>query len=187
MQMINLLSKIEFEESDVKDFIDFFNRYVGFETDGKSFGVYLEDEVSGKLSFNVGTIDLDEGGVRVSLNLRYPVTFKLDDMMEPFNRRIKECNFTVENFDHQAPLYFSKEHELVKKLLKVYENYTGQRGEPIAIGGGTYAKEMPNIVAFGPAFPNSEDVAHQANEYIKIDDLIDCCKIYASAIYELCN
>ncbi|CDF57754.1 dipeptidase PepV [Thermobrachium celere] len=185
MQMINLLAKMNIEDSDVKDFIIFFDEYVGFETDGRSFGVYLEDEPSGKLSFNVGTIELNEDGVRVGLNLRYPVTFKLDDMMNPFNERIKEIGIRVENFEHQAPLYFSKEHELIKKLMKVYDDYVGKRNEPIAIGGGTYAKEMPNTVAFGPLFPGREDVVHQANEYISIEDLIACAKIYANAIYEL--
>ncbi|GFR36237.1 dipeptidase PepV [Thermobrachium celere] len=185
MQMINLLAKMNIDDSDVKDFIIFFDKYVGFETDGRSFGVYLKDEPSGKLSFNVGTIELNEDGVRVGLNLRYPVTFKLDDMMNPFNERIKEIGIRVENFEHQAPLYFSKEHELIKKLMKVYDDYVGKRNEPIAIGGGTYAKEMPNTVAFGPLFPGREDVVHQANEYISIEDLIACAKIYANAIYEL--
>ncbi|MBZ4663269.1 MAG: pepV [Caloramator sp.] len=185
MKMMSLLGKLNLEDSDVKDFINFLNKYVGFETDGRSFGVYLEDEPSGKLSFNLGTIDLNEKGVRVGLNLRYPVTYKLEDMMNPFNERINECGIRVENFEHQAPLYFSKEHELIKKLMKVYEDYVGQRCEPIAIGGGTYAKEMANTVAFGPLFPGCEDVVHQANEYISIDDLIACAKIYANAIYEL--
>ena len=53
------------------------------------------------------------------------------------------------------------------------------------IGGGTYAKEMPNIVAFGPIFPGEPDVIHKPNEYIKIDDLILISKIYAKALYEL--
>ncbi|WP_027309105.1 dipeptidase PepV [Caloramator sp. ALD01] len=185
MKMMSLLGKLNLDDSDVKDFISFLNKYVGFETDGRSFGVYLEDEPSGKLSFNLGTIDLNEKGVRVGLNLRYPVTYRLEDMMNPFNERIKEYGIRVENFEHQAPLYFSKEHELIKKLMKVYEDYVGQRCEPIAIGGGTYAKEMANTVAFGPLFPGCEDVVHQANEYISIDDLIACAKIYANAIYEL--
>lgn len=185
MIMMKLLGEMNLEESDVKDFVDFLNKYVGFETDGRSFGVYLEDEPSGKLSFNLGRIDMNENIARVGLNLRYPVTYKLEDMMNPFNERIKECDIRVENFEHQSPLYFSKEHELVKKLMKVYEEYTGQRSEPIAIGGGTYAKEIANTVAYGPLFPGREDVVHQANEYISVEDLIACAKIYANAIYEL--
>ncbi|MGB9809838.1 MAG: dipeptidase PepV, partial [Caldanaerobacter sp.] len=46
-------------------------------------------------------------------------------------------------------------------------------------------KEMPNTVAFGPVFPGKPELAHQADEYIEIEDLILNAKIYAHAIYEL--
>jgi len=55
----------------------------------------------------------------------------------------------------------------------------------LSIGGGTYAKEMPNIVAFGPMFPGEPDTIHKQNEYITIDNLIKNAKIYAHALYEL--
>ena len=91
----------------------------------------------------------------------------------------------IEDMDHMAPLYFPKDHELIKTLLKVYTEQTGEKKEPLAIGGGTYAKEMPNIVAYGPIFPGKPDLDHQVNEYIEIEDLIMNAKIYAHAIYEL--
>jgi len=53
------------------------------------------------------------------------------------------------------------------------------------MGGGTYAKFMPHIVAYGPRFPGAPVIEHQPNEYIKIEDLILNAKIYAHAIYEL--
>jgi succinyl-diaminopimelate desuccinylase len=55
----------------------------------------------------------------------------------------------------------------------------------LAIGGGTYAKEMPNIVAFGPIFPGKPDLDHQPDECIEIEDLIKMTKIYANSIKEL--
>lgn len=38
-------------------------------------------------------------------------------------------------------------------LLSAYREVTGDDSRPISIGGGTYAKAMPNMVAFGPNFP----------------------------------
>ncbi len=77
--------------------------------------------------------------------------------------------------------------ELNKKIdeLKVYTEQTGLKANLLAIGGGTYAKEMPNIVAFGPIFPGKPDLDHQANECIEVNDLVLNAKIYAHAIYEL--
>ena len=185
MQMFAFLGSLSLDKSDIADFIDFFNKNVGFEAYGKSFGVGLEDKESGKLSFNVGTINMNEEKVSMALNLRYPVTLKYEDMMTPFNAKLEGTGIRVENMMHQPPLYFPPDHPLIKALQKVYKEETGKEARLLAIGGGTYAKEMPNIVAFGPIFPGKPDLDHQANEYIEIKDLVQNAKIYAHAIYEL--
>lgn len=53
-------------------------------------------------------------------------------------------------------------------------------------GGATYARSMPNMVAFGAHFPNSESLAHQENEGIKLEDFYQAMDIYAETIYRLC-
>lgn len=184
MRMFAFLANLPLDE-DLKEFIDFFNRYVGEETDGKSFGIALTDTESGKLTFNVGRVMMDGSSIKLALNIRYPLTCKLEDLMDPFNRRIKGSGIRVEDFMHQKPLYFPAEHPLIKTLQKVYKEQTGCEPKLLAIGGGTYAKEMPNIVAFGPIFPGKPDLDHQVNEYIEIEDLIRNAKIYSHAIYEL--
>lgn len=185
MQMLAFLGELPLGNCDLADYIAFFNRHVGFETDGKSMGIGLEDKESGKLSFNVGTITMDSESVSIGLNLRYPVTFRYEDMMEPLSEKLEKLGVTVENMTHQEPLFFPADHQLIKSLQKVYSEQTGMEAELIAIGGGTYAKEMPNIVAFGPAFPGRPDVVHQANEYIELEELVLNAKIYGHAIYEL--
>lgn len=186
MQLLEFLGTLPLEGSDIGDFIAFANKYIGLETDGRSFGIYMEDEASGKLSFNVGNISFsNEGEISLSLNVRYPVTFTLDELNSGLEMRLKNTQMQIRNFEHQGPLYYPKDNPLIEKLQKVYKEETGLEPELLAIGGGTYAKEMKNIVAFGPAFPGSPDLAHQANEYIDIEDLIKCAKIYGAAIYEL--
>jgi succinyl-diaminopimelate desuccinylase len=185
MQLFAFLESLNLGDSDIAQFIEFFNKYVGMDVYGEAFGVGLEDKASGKLSFNVGTVNMSEDRISMFLNLRYPVTYKLEDMMNPFNKRIEGTGIRIENFEHQAPLYFPEDHPLIKALQKVYTEQTGQEATLLAIGGGTYAKEMPNIVAFGPMFPGKPDICHQANEYIEVEDLILNAKIYAHAIYEL--
>lgn len=105
--------------------------------------------------------------------------------MSGLNKTIYGTGIVIENMEHQPPLYFPKDHEVIKTLSRVYEENTGNKAELLSIGGGTYAKEMPNIVAFGPIFPGEPDLDHQANEYMKIDDLIKNSQIYAHAMYEL--
>ena len=185
MQLIHFLGTLDLGKNDVSEFVEFLNKNIGMETHGESFGVCLEDENSGKLSFNVGTISMDRKSATITLNLRYPVTNKLEDMMNPFNNRINGTGIRVEKFVHQEPLYFSPDNPIIKALQKVYTEQTGEEAKLVSIGGGTYAKEMPNTVAFGPMFPGEPDTIHKNNEYITIDNLIKNAKIYAHALYEL--
>ena len=67
---------------------------------------------------------------------------------------------------------------------RVYAEETGEVSEPVSMGGGTYAKSLPNTVAFGPIFPGHEDTMHQANEHITEDDL-EACLLYTSRRHAL--
>lgn len=183
MQLLIFLSGIDIE-GEIKQYIDFFAANVGMETKGETLGLYLKDEI-GELSFNIGSINLNESESSMYLNIRYPVTFKSSDVMDKFNSKIERLGLKVEIIIDQHPLYFPKDHPLIQTLMRVYSEQTGLEPMLLAIGGGTYAKDMPNIVAFGPMFPGKPDFAHQANEYIEVDDLMANARIYGNAIYEL--
>jgi succinyl-diaminopimelate desuccinylase len=185
MQLFAFLGTIDLGSNDVSAYVEFLNKNIGMDIHGESFGVCLEDDNSGKLSFNVGVVNMDENSSTMTLNLRYPVTNKLEDMMNPFNKRIEGTGIKIEKFEHQEPLFFSPDSPIIKALQKVYTEQTGEEAKLISIGGGTYAKEMPNTVAFGPMFPGEPDTIHKRNEYITIDNLIKNAKIYAHALYEL--
>lgn len=185
MQLITFLATLELGNDDVSNYVKFFAEKVGMEVDGKSFGVYLEDEPSGKLSFNLGQINVTKERGLTVLNLRYPVTKTLDDMMTPLCKTLEGTGIMMENLKHQEPLYFETTHPLVQKLAKAYSEQMGEEAKFVSIGGGTYAKEMPNTVAFGPTFIGQPSTVHQPNEYIDVEELIKLAKIYAYALYEL--
>ena len=85
----------------------------------------------------------------------------------------------------QQPLYVPKNDPLVQTLCNIFNKKIDANYEPIAIGGGTYARAFKNCVSFGANFPGDTDMCHQANEFINIDKLVLTCKIYAEAIYAL--
>jgi len=153
--------------------------------DGHNMGIDFEDEASGKLVLNLGKIDYKDGMLDTYINIRYPVTFKKEETTNKVQELFEKEGFTVEVTQHDSPLYYPKDAELVTKLMKVYSKETGDEREPLAIGGGTYAKMMKNIVAFGPQLPGRPDTIHQLDEYILIEDLMLCTRIYANAMVEL--
>ena len=185
MQLLAFLGTLPLIPSDIGDVISSLNQTIDMETNGRSLGIALEDEPSGKLTLNTGLIKMTDEKITVTLNLRYPVTINKDIIIDALEQRTRNIGLEIENLKSLEPLYFPIDSALVKTLLSVFNEFTGYRGRPLAIGGGTYAKEMPNILAFGPIFPGRPMVEHKPNEYITIDDLLLNCKIYASAIYEL--
>ena len=69
--------------------------------------------------------------------------------------------------------------------MEVYKAETGRDDKPMAIGGGTYAKHFPNMVAFGPCFIEDPSVIHQPNECADIDKLMQAIQVFGAAMYEL--
>lgn len=73
----------------------------------------------------------------------------------------------------------------LQKILAAYREMTGDMGEPLVIGGGTYARSFKNFVGYGPLFPGQEMLAHQADEYMTTEDLLLLSKIYSQTMYNL--
>lgn len=172
-------------EGELKEVVHFLAEKIGMETGGESLGIALQDEVSGRLTFNLGTVQGDEKGLTCCVNYRYPVTKTLADCGPKLQAELEAGGFHMEKQTHKASLYTSPESELVTKLLRVYGEETGLPASPISIGGGTYAKAMPNIVAFGPVFPGDELREHKPDEFIEVDRLMQNTQIMARAMYEL--
>ena len=77
--------------------------------------------------------------------------------------------------------------ELVQKLLQSYELYFGVKGEPVAIGGGTYVHDLERGVAFGCAEPGVDNRMHGDDEFMKLSILFKSAKIFADAVVRLCG
>ena len=74
----------------------------------------------------------------------------------------------------------------MQTLLEAYQKETGDyKSTPKAIGGGTYAKEADNVVAFGAEFPGWNSNMHSPGEQVKKTDLFKSVSIYAKAIVDL--
>ena len=86
----------------------------------------------------------------------------------------------------RQPLYVPKDSFLVSTLMNIYKELTGDNdAQPVAIGGGTYAKHAKNAVAFGALLPDQEDRMHQRDEYLEISKIDKLLQIYVEAIYRL--
>ncbi|NWN95781.1 MAG: Sapep family Mn(2+)-dependent dipeptidase, partial [Bacillus sp. (in: Bacteria)] len=166
-------------------FIKTLNQFFG-RSRGEYFGIGYKDEVSGELTINIGIMSYhQEKGGRIGLNMRYPVTFDLEAGKTKIVSKLKEDGLRFDHFSDQKPHYVDKNDPLITTLAKVYEEQTGEEAKLLAIGGGTYARTLKKGVAFGALFPGREDVMHQKDEYMYVEDLLKATAIYAQSIYEL--
>ncbi|MFX3623107.1 MAG: dipeptidase PepV [Ectobacillus sp.] len=156
------------------------------DTTGKKLGIAYSDEITGDLTVNVGLMSYTEPtGGKIGLNIRYPVTTKLEETLKALEAAAAAYGFAVQDVSNSRPHHVDKDHVLIRTLQRVYEEQTGEQATLLSIGGGTYARSLKAGVAFGPLFPGKEEFAHQKDEYIEIEDLLKATAIYAQAIFEL--
>ena len=184
--LIKALKDMPFSK-ELKDTFEFIDKKIGLETNGESLGIALRDDISGTLSLNLGVIKGGSNALTIVINYRYPVTKTYMDCGPKLNGTFQRAGFTCTEQLHEGALYIPKESVLVSRLLAVYREQTGVSAEPIAIGGGTYAKSFENVAAFGPVFPGDPDVEHKADEYAELETLKKNLKIYTHALYSLAN
>ena len=151
---------------------------------GKIWGFPLEDAPSGKITHNLGKVRLEGGGLVVTIDLRYPVTFTEEQVIAAVKENSPSYAVFTECGSHK-PLYVREDSELVQTLLKVFTEVTGQEAYTLAVGGATYARCLPNGVAFGPSFPGDEKNVHCVDEKISLESLKKMLEIYYEAIKAL--
>ena len=117
---------------------------------------------------NVGLLRVEDGLIRLSVDIRHPETAAADHIAETARRAVEPDGFTLAPTHPEKSVYQDKNGPVMQSLLAAYRQETGDLSAPLAIGGGTYAKAMENIIAFGPVFPGEESREHQADEYIII-------------------
>ncbi|MFE8698225.1 dipeptidase PepV [Cytobacillus sp. FJAT-53684] len=183
--MAAFLSELKLDAR-ANEYFQFTTNYFYEESRGKKLGMAYSDDITGDLTINVGKLSFSqEKGGRLGLNVRYPVTNKMEETREKLESLLTAESFIIENFSDSKPHHVAEDDFLIQSLKKVYEEQTGEKAELLSIGGGTYARSLKSGVAFGPLFPGREDIAHQKDEYMYIEDMLRATAIYAQAIYEL--
>lgn len=162
---------------------------------GKPLGIDIEGAYMGFLTLSTGIIDIEEGRASLLLDIRYPNDTSSEELMNAIQKQLKENDYPLNAsiVKNVQPLFVDPNSELVTTLMDVYRSFSGDEFHPAkTMGGGTYAKKLPNFVAFGPEFPNEayeEGVfvggPHQRDEGLSVAAFKQAMQIYAEAILRL--
>ena len=170
---------------DVGDFCKFYTSEVGLKCDGSVLGIGIHDTRSEEISVNLGLVEYRGEEIKFKIDIRYPHWMTSNKIMENIKALLDSKKIQIKDISDFLPMHCPKDSFLVQTLLRVYNGYYLSNEEPVSIGSSTYAHNMPNAVAFGPNHPGQIKLAHKADEYIEIQNLIDTTKLYARAIIAL--
>ena len=164
--------------------LEFISKYFSKATGEDLFG-QIEDEMSGGLTCNLAQLKIDANQSKLGIDMRIPVTANKEELVTRLEEVAQEYNLRYEEFDYLASLYVPEDSELVQTLLTVYRNLTGDNSKPLSSGGATFARTMPNCVAYGACLPDVPMTEHQINEAMPLKNFYDAMEIYAQAIRAL--
>jgi dipeptidase D len=175
-----------------------FARLAGQDLHGTGLGITDNDPVWGQYGVNVATVKPVEGDpskAMLYVNLRRipPRTgpqskAHLASVVEQFNKRTGAALVLDEEKSYflDEPLGFDPNAKIVKRLMAAYSTATGVKNpRPAISGGGTYAKRLPNAIAFGMWFPGKPYPGHDVDEKISIDDLQKGSRVLIHALVDL--
>ncbi|MFC6177591.1 Sapep family Mn(2+)-dependent dipeptidase [Companilactobacillus huachuanensis] len=167
-------------------FFKWINEKIGNQTNGSGLDLDYCDTESGELQLSFYEINITEKGIQLKISIRYPITVSEHILLAQLETQLlASMELTI---NRRFPsIVRNNKLNFIKQFSEIYEQDTGLDGTPVTTTGVTYARAMPNIVAFGPSFPGQKGIAHKGNEWLKISDWQLMTEIYFDCfIAELC-
>jgi predicted dipeptidase len=174
-----------------------FIRMAGKDLHGTGLGITDRDPIWGRYGVNIATVkplESDPSKVVLYINLRRipprngaESRAHLAAQVEKFNKATG-ASLTINDelsYFLDEPLGFNPDAKIVRRLMDVYARATGTRAKPAISGGGTYAKRLPNAIAFGMWFPGKPYPGHDVDEKISIDDLQRGARVLIHALVDI--
>lgn len=162
---------------------------------GKPLGIAAGHEEFGDLTCIGGMVSLQNQKAVLNINVRYPYSENGGAVAAAINASCEKHGFTVENSNDRPPSCVSRDSDFVKALTEAFAEVTGINAPAYIMGGGTYARNLPNAVAFGPEFPAEiaqkrnfpagHGGVHEPDEALSLDEYLRALEIYVRSIIKL--
>ena len=157
--------------------------------DGSLLGVDAKDGIFTPLTIIGGVIGVENGRMFQTYDCRYPTSTDGERVRAGLQAAAGDIAEVTSHGDN-PPFYMSLDNPAVQVCIDAYNDVTGENAVPYTIGGGTYARDFPNAVSFGPEHPERPmpDFAgpiHGPDETACMEDFIEALKVYIITLLEL--
>lgn len=195
LDLLLYMTQSGFVSDDEADMAEFLHES-GSGLNGENLNIDERHPFIGPTTVNLGVLRWENQSVRATFNIRPTMGLSVADAVrragQKFSEFAEETGFNVEAFADgrtmEAIYVDPAQHpDFIDALRDAYTTFTGREATLHAIGGTTYAKVFPNAVCFGPVDLNDEsELAHQADERVRVEHLLRNVRVYAYALARLC-
>ena len=160
-------------------------------TDGTIANIVCSDADFGNLTSVVGMMNKIDGAFAMTEDIRFPAAITGSELGAAFEALSHAQGASLAVTACKDPFVVNPDTAPVRALMDAYCSTTGKQVRPFTMGGGTYAREFPNAVSFGPAEEGAYSVPswvggmHAANEGIAEEELKRALRIYIRAFGNL--
>lgn len=153
---------------------------------GEAFSVKMSDKL-GELTLTLDIVNFDGHNFEGCFDTRTPMCATVENCAEKIAAKLASCGFIIENTEMVKSHYVDEDTPFVQTLLKSYEKYSGDKGECLCMGGGTYVHDIDGGVAFGAISRDMQTNMHGADEFMLIEDILMSAEIFTEVISEMCR
>lgn len=158
-------------------------------SDGSGIGVAADDGKFAPLTIIGGIIGVKDNKIFQTLDSRYPTNTSGAKITDTINEKYGE-SCICETIEDMEPFYIEPDSAEIKTCIDTYNEITGEKAELYTMGGGTYARDFPNAVSFGPEHPERPmpewaGAVHCVDEAACIEYLLEALKIYIAVLIRL--
>ncbi len=183
LHLVEAIEKAGYVDDTIRFINDSFQdgkfRFEGFTSEDLS-------DFSGPVTNCFSQMEADENGVKLSVDLRLPVSVTKEQILGIMGEKAAKYGLTVEEFDWLAPIHVPKEGEFINGLMAAYQEVTGDTvSEPEISAGATYARAFKGCVAYGACFPDTLLTEHEPNERVVVSELIRAAEVFKVAFEKL--
>lgn len=162
---------------------------------GTALNIYQTDELSGPTVCVATQMRMEEGRAVIGFISKYPFTCSEFPYEQNAGAEAEKRGFLLKTTRLSRSTYFNPDTETVRLLTRVSNELLGREDKPFVMSGGTYARKLPNALAFGagvpllPApegmFPPGHGDYHQPDESVSLERIRKGLEIYICALLEL--
>lgn len=159
---------------------------------GSGLKAEYEDEISGRLTAVGSSLQLNDRVARLCIDMRCPITADLQEVEKIVRKVIEGYGWKICSFEGNPGYYRDNDGREVRRLTDICQEVYGRTFVPYCMGGGTYARKLPNAVGYGPGLPfqkkpvpSGHGKGHQPDECVCVENLLYAAEIYVKAILML--